>query len=183
MGLSFTKLFEPLSKKGQITILMVGHFDVGKTTIVYKLKLGEVLNSVPTIGFNVETVEFKNVKIMSFIVCPNRIRVLWRHYFDGSSALIFVFDCATKDWWEESRHELLLLLDEPDLKNKPLLVLANKQDKALMTPKEVEDYLRLADIKDREWNCVGTIATTGDGLYEAFGWLTKKLEERKPNIS
>ena len=35
----------------------------GKTTIVYKLKLGEVVTTIPTIGFNVETVNFKNVQL------------------------------------------------------------------------------------------------------------------------
>ena len=29
----------------------------GKTTILYKLKLGEIVTTIPTIGFNVETVE------------------------------------------------------------------------------------------------------------------------------
>ena len=41
---------------------MVGLDAAGKTTILYKLKLGEVVNSVPTIGFNVENVEYKNIK-------------------------------------------------------------------------------------------------------------------------
>lgn len=41
---------------------MLGLDAAGKTTILYKLKLGEVVSSVPTIGFNVETVEYKNIK-------------------------------------------------------------------------------------------------------------------------
>jgi ADP-ribosylation factor 1/2 len=62
MGLTFTKLFDRLFGKKEARILMLGLDAAGKTTIVYKLKLGEVLNSIPTIGFNVETVEFKNIK-------------------------------------------------------------------------------------------------------------------------
>ncbi|KAF0930961.1 hypothetical protein E2562_038369, partial [Oryza meyeriana var. granulata] len=34
---------------------------IGKTTILYKLKLGEIVTTIPTIGFNVETVEYKNI--------------------------------------------------------------------------------------------------------------------------
>ena len=41
---------------------MLGLDGAGKTTILYKLKVGEVVNSVPTIGFNMETVEFKNIR-------------------------------------------------------------------------------------------------------------------------
>jgi GTPase SAR1 family protein len=35
-------------------ILMVGLDAAGKTTILYKLKLGEIVTTIPTIGFNVE---------------------------------------------------------------------------------------------------------------------------------
>ena len=41
---------------------MLGLDAAGKTTILYKLKLGEVVSSVPTIGFNVETLEYKKTK-------------------------------------------------------------------------------------------------------------------------
>ena len=62
MGLSITKLFDKLFGKKEMRILMLGLDAAGKTTILYKLKLGEVVSSVPTIGFNVETVEYKNIK-------------------------------------------------------------------------------------------------------------------------
>ena len=41
---------------------MVGLDASGKTTILYKLKLGEIVTTIPTIGFNVETVEYKNIR-------------------------------------------------------------------------------------------------------------------------
>ena len=40
----------------------------GKTTIFYKLKLGEVLTTIPTIDFNVETVEYKNLSFTLRVV-------------------------------------------------------------------------------------------------------------------
>lgn len=40
----------------------VGLDAAGKTTILYKLKLGEIVTTIPTIGFNVETVEYKNIQ-------------------------------------------------------------------------------------------------------------------------
>lgn len=57
MGLSISKLFDKVFGKKEMRILMLGLDAAGKTTILYKLKLGEVVSSVPTIGFNVETVE------------------------------------------------------------------------------------------------------------------------------
>ena len=41
---------------------MLGLDAAGKTTILYKLKLGQSVNTIPTVGFNVETVTYKNVK-------------------------------------------------------------------------------------------------------------------------
>jgi len=62
MGLTISKLFDSIFGKKEMRILMLGLDAAGKTTILYKLKLGEVVSSVPTIGFNVETVEYKNIK-------------------------------------------------------------------------------------------------------------------------
>uniref|UniRef100_A0A9I9EEK6 ADP-ribosylation factor 1-like n=1 Tax=Cucumis melo TaxID=3656 RepID=A0A9I9EEK6_CUCME len=68
MGLTFTKLFSRLFAKKEMRILMVGLNAVGKTTILYKLKLREIVKIIPTIEycvylsrFNVETVEYKNI--------------------------------------------------------------------------------------------------------------------------
>jgi GTPase SAR1 family protein len=58
MGSIFAKLFNP---KKEMRILMVGLDAAGKTTILYKLKLGEDVTTIPTICFNVETVEYKKI--------------------------------------------------------------------------------------------------------------------------
>ena len=55
MGLAFTKIWQRLIGKQEMRILMVGLDAAGKTTILYKLKLGEVVTTIPTIGFNVVT--------------------------------------------------------------------------------------------------------------------------------
>jgi ADP-ribosylation factor protein 1 len=61
-------------------ILMVGLDAAGKTTILYKLKLGEIVTTIPTIGFNVETVEYKNISFTVWDVGgQDKIRPLWRH--------------------------------------------------------------------------------------------------------
>jgi GTPase SAR1 family protein len=50
MGFILSFLFPGLYTKKEVRILMVGLDGAGKTTILYKLKLGEVVNTVPTIG-------------------------------------------------------------------------------------------------------------------------------------
>lgn len=50
MGISFSTLFDSLFGKKEMRILMVGLDAAGKTTILYKLKLGEIVTTIPTIG-------------------------------------------------------------------------------------------------------------------------------------
>lgn len=50
MGNVFATLFKGLFGKKEMRILMVGLDAAGKTTILYKLKLGEIVTTIPTIG-------------------------------------------------------------------------------------------------------------------------------------
>ena len=67
MGLAFSGLWQRMFGKEERRILMVGLDAAGKTTILYKLKLGEIVTTIPTIGFNVETVEYKNISFTARI--------------------------------------------------------------------------------------------------------------------
>merc|ERR1719508_34174 len=82
---------------------MVGLDAAGKTTILYKLKLGEIVTTIPTIGFNVETVEYKNISFTVWDVGgQDKIRPLWRHYFQNTQGLIFVVDSNDRERIGES---------------------------------------------------------------------------------
>ena len=82
MGLAFSRIWDRMFGKKEMRILMVGLDAAGKTTILYKLKLGEVVTTIPTIGFNVETVEYKNISFTVWDVGgQDKIRPLWRHYY------------------------------------------------------------------------------------------------------
>ncbi|XP_030741142.2 ADP-ribosylation factor 5 [Echinops telfairi] len=85
----------------------VGLDAAGKTTILYKLKLGEIVTTIPTIGFNVETVEYKNICFTVWDVGgQDKIRPLWRHYFQNTQGLIFVVDSNDRERVQESADEL-----------------------------------------------------------------------------
>ena len=180
MGLNFTKIFSDLFGKKDLRALMLGLDAAGKTTILYKLKLGEVVSSVPTIGFNVETVEFQKVKFTVWDVGgQDKIRQLWKHYYQNTQALIYVVDSSDKERVEIAREELQKMLSEDELKDAVLLVLANKQDMGVMSVSEVVEKLGLHTLRGREWNIQGTRALTGDGLSEGFTWLSKATAKKK----
>ena len=64
---------------------MLGLDSAGKTTVLYRLKMGNNLATLPTVGFNVETVKYKNVYLNVWDVGgQDKIRPLWRHYYTGS---------------------------------------------------------------------------------------------------
>ncbi|XP_060146053.1 ADP-ribosylation factor 2 isoform X11 [Globicephala melas] len=128
MGNVFEKLFKSLFGKKEMRILMVGLDAAGKTTILYKLKLGEIVTTIPTIGFNVETVEYKNISFTVWDVGgQDKIRPLWRHYFQNTQGLIFVVDSNDRERVNEAREELTRMLAEDELRDAVLLVFVNKQ--------------------------------------------------------
>ncbi|KAH7035318.1 ADP-ribosylation factor 1 [Microdochium trichocladiopsis] len=179
MGLTFSKIFDKLWGKKEMRILMVGLDAAGKTTILYKLKLGEIVTTIPTIGFNVETVEYKNIQFTVWDVGgQDKIRPLWRHYFQNTQGIIFVVDSNDRDRIVEAREELQRMLNEDELRDAILLVFANKQDLPnAMNAAEITDKLGLHGLRQRAWYIQSTCATSGDGLYEGLEWLATTLRK------
>eukprot|EP00494_Astrolonche_serrata_P027974 UN28239 len=174
-------------RKKEMRILMVGLDAAGKTTILYKLKLGEVVTTIPTIGFNVETVEYKNISFTVWDVGgQDKIRPLWRHYYQNTQGIIFVVDSNDKERIDannnsnehSAKEELHRMLSEDELRDAILLVFANKQDLPnAMSVQEITKKLGLNTITQRKWYIQATCATTGDGLYEGLDWLSDTLKK------
>ncbi|XP_075900478.1 ADP-ribosylation factor 4 [Nelusetta ayraudi] len=179
MGLTISSVFTRLFGKKQMRILMVGLDAAGKTTILYKLKLGEIVTTIPTIGFNVETVEYKNICFTVWDVGgQDKIRPLWRHYFQNTQGLIFVVDSNDRERVEESAEELKKMIQEDELKDAIILVFANKQDLPnAMGVSELTDKLGLNSMR-RNVYAQATCATQGTGLYEGLDWLSNELSKR-----
>jgi ADP-ribosylation factor protein 6 len=177
----------------------------GKTTILYKLKLGQGVSTIPTVGFNVETVTFKKVKFnvwdgmidhfentlakqflfilfsLSFSFClvggQDKIRPLWRHYYAGTQALIFVVDSNDRDRIEEGRQELMRIINDREMKDVVLLVFANKNDLPnVMDVAEVTEKLGLARLRERVWHVQSSCAISGDGLLDGLTWLNTQVK-------
>jgi ADP-ribosylation factor protein 1 len=191
VGMGFLRFMGNLLKrlpgsaaKEKLRFVMLGLDAAGKTTILYKLQLGEVVTTIPTIGFNVETVVHKNITFVTWDVGgKDKIRPLWRHYYEGTSALIFVVDSHDHDRMSAqgtARDELARMLGEAELRGCPLLVLANKQDlPSSMRASRIAEVLGLDLLEDRSWYIQPCCAVTGDGLHEGLDWLHASLTGRK----
>lgn len=179
MGNSWSKMMNKVFGNKEMRILMLGLDAAGKTTILYKLKLNQSVTTIPTVGFNVETVTYKNVKFNVWDVGgQDKIRPLWRHYYTGTQGLVFVVDSNDRDRIDEARQELHRILSDREMKDCLLLVFANKQDlPGVMTPTEVTEKLGLLRMKDRSWYCHPSNALEGDGLFEGLSWLSQNIKK------
>ncbi|KAI8346579.1 ADP-ribosylation factor family-domain-containing protein [Mortierella sp. GBAus27b] len=163
--------------------MMLGLDCAGKTTILYRLKLGEVVYTIPTIGFNVETFTYNKFTLTVWDACGGgQIARMWHHYLLNMVGMIFVVDSSDEPRIHEAREHLWSAHEElqrRELGSIPLLVYANKQDlDASMTVAEVRDGLGLEALKEREWHIQGVCALTGEGLKEGLDWYIAQVRER-----
>nr|XP_039265265.1 ADP-ribosylation factor-like [Styela clava] len=183
MGLLMSKLIKVFEsfQDNPARILMLGIDGAGKTTTLYKLKLNEVVTTIPTIGFNVETVS--PCKGLTFTVWDvggqTKIRPLWRHYYQNSDGLIYVIDSNDAERFGESREELGAILESEEMKGVPVLVLANKQDLPHAEPLDkMVESLGLRNLK-QEWHIQACCAVTGDGIIEGMHKFTELVKRFK----
>src|SRR6195952_3124081 len=130
MGNSVSKLLDKIFGSKEMRLLMLGLDAAGKTStsylslavdnlanytspaILYNLKLEQDVTTIPTVGFNVETVTYKNTKFNVWDVGgQDKIRPLWRHYFSGTSALFLSpptsLTCGNRNTRSRFRNRLL----------------------------------------------------------------------------
>ncbi|KAF1815622.1 ARF/SAR superfamily [Eremomyces bilateralis CBS 781.70] len=179
MGGGLSKLMDKIFGSKEMRLLMLGLDAAGKTTILYNLKLEQNVTTIPTVGFNVETVTYKNTKFNVWDVGgQDKIRPLWRHYFSGTQGLVFVVDSNDRERVEEARSELQRIIQDREMKDALLLVFANKQDiKNAMRPDEVSRRLKLDEIaRDHLWKVEPSCATTGEGIFEGLTWLSNNVK-------
>ncbi|KAG9293493.1 hypothetical protein G9A89_009217 [Geosiphon pyriformis] len=178
MGGIFSRALGRLWGEKEVRILILGLDGAGKTTILYRFQIGEVVSTVPTIGFNVETVTYKNIKFQVWDLGGQTIiRPYWRCYYANTDAVIYVVDSVDNHRFATAREELHSMLEEEELRDATLLVFANKQDmEGAMSVTEVSDALRLDTLKSRQWTIWKTSAIRGDGLMEGLDWLVNIIE-------
>lgn len=148
MGALFAKLFSSLFGGKEVRILILGLDNAGKTTILCalagggprrraalcrpavcadRLQVDEPITTVPTIGFNVETLNYKNVKFQVWdLGGQTSIRPYWRCYYPNTDAIVFVVDSADTDRLKIAKQELVAMLEaralpEPRLRSSAVL--------------------------------------------------------------
>lgn len=163
-------------KRFKITI--IGLDNAGKTTALYRLLNGVVVNTQPTVGSNVETIEHNNVRLQCWdLAGQTAFRKGWNTFFQGTDAILFIVDSSDRARIGEARSELFRVLEDDVTEKCCVLVLANKQDLPnCLSLNEVMENLQLSDIKEHEWSILPACSLTGQGLDEAVDWLVRHLD-------
>uniref|UniRef100_A0A8C4Q7P1 ADP-ribosylation factor-like protein 14 n=1 Tax=Eptatretus burgeri TaxID=7764 RepID=A0A8C4Q7P1_EPTBU len=163
----------------------------GKTSLLYRLKLGENVRTLPTVSFNTERLQLQLTRSRPCIpfhfwdvAGQDKLRPLWRSYARGADALIFVVDAADPERFEEARAELLRVVRLPQAQEVPLLVFANKQDlPQAVGAVKLEKILGLPEFGvGMVWHVQAVSANTGRGLHEGLARLHEMIMKRRKGL-
>ncbi|CAF4305512.1 unnamed protein product, partial [Adineta steineri] len=107
----------------------------------------------------------------------DKIRLLWRHYFENTQGLIFVIDSHDVERLDVARDDIWRILGADELREIPLLIYFNKIDlpNGLKQEYAIKE-LKLNDIRNRNWHLQPCSAYTGDGVHEGLDWLVREMK-------
>ena len=178
MGFILSKIIEFFTKsRNNFRIIILGMQNAGKTTILYRLSLGTIVKTTPTIGSNVEEITYNNATFQAWdLGGQESTRSLWDVYYMNTDAVVYVIDSQDDEYFEESKEQFHKLLEHPSLKSSLILIFANKQDLqgAKTVNKIIQDY-ELDKIKSHIWHIQSCSALKGEGLVTGIKWLSEQL--------
>ncbi|XP_068165067.1 ADP-ribosylation factor-like protein 11 [Antennarius striatus] len=161
-------------------VILMGLDLSGKSTLLARLLTGQVMETSPTIGFNVGTLVLdKKTSLTVWDVGGQKsMRRSWRLYLDDCKALVFVVDSSDPTRLPEAQKALKKVLGDERLRGIPLMVLANKKDlPKSMTIREISNHLDLQSVTDRRWEIQACSALKGLGLRQAFLSVDKLIKK------
>lgn len=182
-------IYRELTLKPVRRVLLLGLQSSGKSSVLEWVKLmlhpqqpaAETLSKMTsTVGLNVFNLHLPSEDLLLWDLGGNeKLRPIWEPYIAQADAVIWVFDCGDKTSLAENAKVLERVVERPHLANKPLLVLANKQDlPGAMDAVAVAlalDLLKSAEVRSQ---CVQPVsARSGSGIREGVEWLAQQLRE------
>ncbi|XP_020774082.1 ADP-ribosylation factor-like protein 4D [Boleophthalmus pectinirostris] len=164
-------------------IVVIGLDSSGKTALLYRLKLGEFVDTIPTKGFNMERLRLSGGSLYQVwdVGGQDKLRPLWKSYTRRTDGLVFVVDAADPERLEEARAELHRMARCPESQGAPILLLANKQDlPGAMMPAQVEKALSLHELSSSTLHHTqGCSAVDGAGLQPGLDMLHHMILQRR----
>lgn len=170
----------PLQPKGKykITLAMFGLDLAGKTTLISALS-GEVdRNVAPTVGFTPNRFQGDAWDLMMFDLGGGaRFRGVWKEYYSELHGIIFVIDSADAARFDEAKDALWGILHDERATDKPLLIFANKQDKAdARTAGEIESVLDIKSVpRHHVFGCSAMAEPVDPNIEKGLEWVLNEV--------
>lgn len=181
MGYSLSKISNFWDEKTPYRILMLGLDNSGKTTILQYIRSKENLPIIST----VETVSTrKGLTFTAWDVDAHQVKLrpLWNYYFQNTDGLLYVVDCADIDRINESYEALHFVLEDPVMHDKPIVILANKQDlPSVLSCSELVDKLDLKKLSEtrNKWHVQSCSGISGIGIYESIEKISDMIKNQQ----
>ncbi|KAJ8353247.1 hypothetical protein SKAU_G00208140 [Synaphobranchus kaupii] len=168
-------------------VVVIGLDSAGKTSLLYRLKLREFVNTIPTKGFNMEKIKVVvgSSRATTFQVWDvggqDKLRPLWKSYTRRTDGMVFVVDSTEAERMEEAKVELHKITRTSENQGVPVLLLANKQDlPSALSVAEVEKVMALHELSSSTLrHAQGCSAVDGQGLQPGLEKLYEMILKRK----
>ncbi|OAF64615.1 ADP-ribosylation factor-like protein 8, partial [Intoshia linei] len=136
---------------------------------------------IPTVGFNMRKVSKGNVNIKIWdIGGQTRFRSMWERYCRGVDAIVFMVDATNHEKIIEARNELGDLLNKPQLRRIPLLILGNKNDlNGAMDKETLIEKMGLSSYEDRDICCYSISCKSKNNIDITLKWLLSYSKYKK----
>ena len=157
---------------------MLGLDYSGKTTILNNIKNKESVRTIYNIGYYIETLFYMGlIKIVSWnLGGDSGMRKLFKKYYPNTDGIILVIDSNDKERFDDAIECFQKILEEDELKNCPILIMANKQDmNETLSTDEIALFLRDEKYNDRKWCIIKTSGINGQGLEESMQWMASAI--------
>uniref|UniRef100_A0A1B6L1G1 ADP-ribosylation factor-like protein 13B n=1 Tax=Graphocephala atropunctata TaxID=36148 RepID=A0A1B6L1G1_9HEMI len=186
--MGFIRRYSSRTKNRKIVLLLVGLDNAGKSSTAKGLAR-EPADTVPTVGFSSITLKHRGFTVLIYdLGGSSQIRGIWHRYFVDVHGVIFVVDASDLSRIDESRKVLEEILAHDKLTGKPLLLLANKQDReGALDELDIVERLNVESLVNQQ-KCptlVETCSAAGapcghkphldTGIHNGYRWLLRRI--------
>ncbi|KAJ8707956.1 hypothetical protein PYW08_010322 [Mythimna loreyi] len=198
MGNCLRSVFRRRNQRRQIVLILIGLDNAGKTKTVNNLAGEKDDKVLPTVGFKAVNLVHKDTPVTIYDLGGGpHFRQIWSQYYSEVHGVIFVIDSSDFSRLDECRAVLEEVLSHDKISGKPVLVLANKQDKqGALDDIDVVDKLNIEPLVNK-YRCptlVESYSAYGDhpkskkpkldpGLRKGYQWLLNYIVRRYGDIN
>jgi len=176
------------------TVVVLGLDNAGKSTVINHFAGSPSDPVLPTCGFEFSRAECDGWKLqVQGLGGDDNFRGLWPHYFDGAHAVVYVLDASDSERFELMAQAFQDVVHAPKMQDKPVVVLANKQD--LPNALSATDIAMKLQIDSGALPCPAKVFRTialceeekrqvpDTNIPQALAWLLSQLSTRFESIN